>query len=406
MESAKVSVTFFLDASRPNSEGKCLIKLNVYCRPDKQRYPTVFHVSKEDWNKIRGPKLKDENLREIRDKLNALKKRAEKIIEGLNPFSFVAFEDAYLRNKATIKTTSLKVWFENYIAKLEAEERIGSAMCYTTAFNSLNEFRKNLHLQDITASFLNSYEIYMRENKKSPSTTGSYLRQLRAIIKLAIKKKVLSADNYPFEEYQIPATRNVKKALPNHELKKLLEYHPDDPEEYEALDYWILMYLLSGINPADVVRLLPSNIDGHYLNFYRFKTRYTKKKDLRPIKIGIPKRAIEIIERRRNTDPQNPYLFPILHAGMTAKQAKFKCQDFAKWINDMMEKVRSDLKINQKVRNNEARHTYATVMKRKKVDIVFIKETLGHSSLTTTELYLDSFPDETKVEYASMLENV
>ena len=71
-----------------------------------------------------------------------------------------------------------------------------------------------------------------------------------------------------------------------------------------------------------------------------------------------------------------------------------------------MEKIRKDLKISQKVRNNEARHTYATVMKRKNVGIVFIKETLGHSSLNTTELYLDSFPDETKVEYANMLEQL
>lgn len=406
MESANVSVTFFLDASRPNSDGKCLIKLNIYCRPDKRRYPTVFHVTKEDWAKINGKKLKDENLREIRDKLNALKKRAEKIVDSLTPFSFVAFEDAYSRNKATIKSTSLKTWFDNYISNLEEQERIGSAMAYTTAYNSLNEFRKNLHLQDITPSFLIAYENHMRANKKSPSTIGSYLRQLRAIIKLGIKKKVLSADNYPFQDYQIPATRNVKKALANHDLKKLLDHTPADPEEYEALDYWILMYLLSGINPADVVRLLPSNIDGQHLNFFRFKTRYTKKKDLRPVKIGIPKRAMEIIERRRNIDPEIPYLFPILRAGMTAKQAKFKCQDFAKWINDMMEKIRSELKITQKVRNNEARHTYATVMKRKKVDIVFIKESLGHSSLTTTELYLDSFPDEMKVEYASMLENI
>lgn len=406
MESAKVSVTFFLDASRPNADGKCLIKLNVYCRPDKERYPTVFHVTKEDWAKINGKKLKDENLREIRDKLNALKKKAERIIEGLNPFSFVAFEDAYLSKSAAIKSTSLKAWFDYYIAQLEEQERIGSAIAYNTAYNSLNEFRKNLHIQDITPSFLISYENHMRENKKSPSTTGSYLRQLRSIINLAIRKKVLSADNYPFRDFQIPTTRNVKKALPNHDLKGLLNHTPNDPEEQEALDYWILMYLLSGMNPADVVRLKPSNIDGNFLNFFRFKTRYTKKKDLRPVRIGIPKRAMEIIRRRRNTNPENPYLFPILHPGMTAKQAKYKCQDFVKWVNDNMKKIRTDLKIPQPVRNNEARHSYATVMKRKKVDIVFIKDTLGHASLMTTELYMGDFPDETIVETAELLEDI
>lgn len=406
MESKKVSVTLFLDASRPNSDGKCLVKLNIYCRPDKQRYPTIFHLTKDEWKKINSQKLKDEELKSIRNKLNALQDRVAKIVQGLSPFSFVAFEDVYLRNRINIVGTSVKTWFESYIAGLETQDRIGSAMAYTTAMNSLITYRKNLHLQDITPSFLMAYEQYMLDRKVSLSTVGSYLRQLRAIVNLAIRKKAMSADNYPFKEYQIPSTRNVKKALPNTELKKLLEYAPENEDENKALDYWILMYLLSGINMADVIRLKPGNIDNQYLNFFRFKTRYTKKKDLRPIKIGIPKRAMEIIERRRNTDPDNEYLFPVLHQDLNARQAKFKGQDFAKWINDKMEKIRKDLKISQKVRNNEARHTYATVMKRKNVGIVFIKETLGHSSLNTTELYLDSFPDETKVEYANMLEQI
>ncbi len=406
MESAKVSVTLFLDASRPKSDGKCLIKLNVYCRPDKDRFPTIFYATKEEWKKIKSPKLKDESLRELKDKLDAVRKRAQKIADGLSPFSFVAFEEAFSKNASGIKSTSLKVWFDNYIAKLNAEERVGSAIAYNTAYNSLNDFRKKLHLQDITPDFLTSYEVHMRESKHSASTIGSYLRQLRAILNVAIAKKVLSADMYPFKQYQIPSTRNTKKALPDSELKKILGYTPEDPEQHEALDYWVLMYLLSGINPADVIRLQPSNINGQYLSFFRFKTRNTKKKDLRPIKIGIPPKAMQIIDRRQNTNPQNPYLFPVLQPDMTARQAKFKCQDFVKWINDNMEIIRTDLKINQKVRNNEARHSFATFMKRKDVNIVFIKESLGHSSLTTTELYLDDFADETKIEYANMLESV
>jgi len=38
-----------------------------------------------------------------------------------------------------------------------------------------------------------------------------------------------------------------------------------------------------------------------------------------------------------------------------------------------------------------ARHTYATVLKRSGVDIAIISESLGHSDITTTQIYLDSF---------------
>ena len=38
-----------------------------------------------------------------------------------------------------------------------------------------------------------------------------------------------------------------------------------------------------------------------------------------------------------------------------------------------------------------ARHTYATVLKRSGVSVALISESLGHSDLSTTQLYLDSF---------------
>ena len=38
-----------------------------------------------------------------------------------------------------------------------------------------------------------------------------------------------------------------------------------------------------------------------------------------------------------------------------------------------------------------ARHTFATVLKRSGVNISIISESLGHSDLETTQIYLDSF---------------
>ncbi|MBL0051720.1 MAG: tyrosine-type recombinase/integrase [Bacteroidetes bacterium] len=53
-----------------------------------------------------------------------------------------------------------------------------------------------------------------------------------------------------------------------------------------------------------------------------------------------------------------------------------------------------------------ARHTFSTILKRKGVSTEFIKESLGHSSIVTTENYLDSFTDDVKLEYAQLLTQV
>jgi integrase len=50
-----------------------------------------------------------------------------------------------------------------------------------------------------------------------------------------------------------------------------------------------------------------------------------------------------------------------------------------------------------------ARHSYATVLKRKGANIAFISESLGHTSLATTQFYLDSFDKDERIKNAKLL---
>jgi integrase/recombinase XerD len=63
------------------------------------------------------------------------------------------------------------------------------------------------------------------------------------------------------------------------------------------------------MNFADIMELKPEDIKGNLLQFVRQKTKRTKKKDLRPIKVGLNPRAIEIIEKYKNTNPENHICF-------------------------------------------------------------------------------------------------
>jgi len=399
----KVTVSFFLDKSRPNTENRCLIKLNVYCKPNKKRFATNYHATEEEWIKLNSNNLRDANLLSIKRKLNTLQEKAEKIIQKINPFSFISFEEAFLMKKEAVNNTTLQHWFDTYVKTLNDKGRVGTASSYRTTINSLNEFKKGLHIQDVTPALLEEYEAYMLNKGNSNTTIGIYLRQLRAIINQVIAAGLLQQEKYPFKKYEIPSGQNIKKALSDIEINKLLNHIPTKEDEQKALDFWILSYLCSGINFADIVQLKPSNIDGSYLNFIRQKTKNTKKKDLRPIKIGLHPKALVIVEKWKNKDSSNPYLFPILETGLNPITVKNRCKRFIKWVNLRMEKIRKELGIDQKIGTYAARHTFSTVMKRRGVSTEFIKESLGHSSVAVTENYLDSFNDDVKLDYTKFL---
>ncbi len=404
MIESNVSISFFLVKFRTNAEGKSLIKMNVYSKPIKRRYSTNLFVKPEDWVKLNGTNLRDVELKELKVKLNAIELRAKKIADKISPFSFIVFEEQFFgKTKEADNNKLLKHWFDKYINKLNANGQVGTASSYSTTINSLLIFKKNLLLHDITPGFLSDYENYMLNNKKSNSTIGIYLRQLRAILNQAINEGAMSLEAYPFRKYQIPSGRNVKKALPDGDLKNLLNYKPKAPDQQKALDFWIFSYLCNGMNFTDIIHLKPENINGDFLSYIREKTKRTKKKDLKPIQVALTPKAKKIIAKLKNNDPSNPFLFPILEDNLPPKTIKNRSHRFIKWVNERMEIVGGDLKIKQKIGTYAARHSFSTVLKRKGAPTSFIKESLGHSSELVTENYLDSFTDDVKMDYAKLL---
>ncbi len=400
------TVSFVIEGTKANKDGKYPVKLNIYYGEGKKKFGIKESVTKEEWEKLFASNLRDADLKALKARLKVIETKAQDIIDKIHPFSIVAFEQAFFQkspNSSEQHISKLSYWFDRYIKTLKENDQIGTAIAYRTTINSISEFRKNLTIYDITPEFLTSYENHLTKAGKSVTSISMYMRQLRAIINQAIDNNMLSSEKYPFKKYQIPAGRNIKKALPSDDLQKLLDYTSTEPAKQKAIDFWIFSYLCNGINFTDIAHLKPGNIMGNYIYFNRQKTIRTKKKDLRPIKVGMNPRAFEIIERQKNTDPNNPYLFPILEEGLNAVTIKHRCQRFIKWVNKHMEEIRVEKEINMKIGTYAARHSFSTVLKRKGVSTAFIKESLGHSSELVTENYLDSFGDEVKLEYANLL---
>ena len=149
MEKYKPTVTLFFDQRVQKKSARFPLKLTIYCKPYKKRYNTDIDLSADEWKKVNSEKLRDENLKETRFKINALKNRAIKIIEGLTPFSFKKFEEAFYENAIDFKSLTLSNLFDRYIAIHNKKGSVGTAISYRTTKNSLLEYKKSLSLFDM-----------------------------------------------------------------------------------------------------------------------------------------------------------------------------------------------------------------------------------------------------------------
>jgi site-specific recombinase XerD len=91
----------------------------------------------------------------------------------------------------------------------------------------------------------------------------------------------------------------------------------------------------------------------------------------------------------------SPYLFPILsdrHA--TEKQQWDRIQKCLRKYNKDLKEVATAMGIQVPLTSYVARHTFATTLKRKGVDLAVISESMGHESVNTTRAYLKRFGSE------------
>lgn len=430
-----------LDTRRMKKNGKYPIKLRVIANRVTKDYLTIFELTEADYKKLGAPRI-SESLQEVRKNFQEIAASVEATIREMEPFSFADFEKQYVGHKyikikerkadlqiAVVNSegfdyspylkrfsifsekhfdpTCLSSVFLSYIKKLLQQGRIGSAINYQRTYRSLEAFRGNATLQEISPGYLYQYEAWMLARGASKTTVGIVLRPLRAVFNEAIEERLISKEKcYPFgrRKYRIPASRNLKKALSQDDLKKIFYYQPICKRQAIAKAYWLFCYLANGMNVKDMIHIKWRNVQGEYLIFERLKTEKSAQADLRPITVYLTEKLWEIMNSIGSKSRlPNDYIFPIMQSNLNSLQQFDLLHDVRKMINKAMAAISKELGIEKKVTTIVTRHSFSTQLKRAGVSTEFIQEALGHTNKKTTENYLDSFEKEVKKEYAAKL---
>ena len=158
------------------------------------------------------------------------------------------------------------------------------------------------------------------------------------------------------------------------------------------------------MNPKDLAYLKYENIDGEFLHFIRAKTERSMKDDPIIITAYINADMQTIIEKwgNKHRTPDN-YIFPVLETSMGVMEQYSRVRTLTKFITDGMAAIGEEVGLSKKPNNMVCRHSYATHSKQSGATTEYIKEALGHASLTTTEIYLGDYEMETKKEFSDRL---
>lgn len=390
--SATINVVCYKNKKLANGESPLMIRIS---KDRKSKYKSLgvsIDPNNWDFNKNRPKNAcpnKDLILKIILDKESEFQKKMLELKADDRDYT----ASTLLATKAKIKIKSVSEFYNQLIEDMIRDGRIGNSRVYTDSLRSLEAyFGKSLDIpfSDIDVDFLNGYEKWLRQKGYAETSMSVCFRTLRSAYNKAIQDKCTKQSCYPFNDYKTSKfnIKTDKRAISKDEILLIMKTDLSSESNYIQFsrDIFILSYLCGGINFTDIANLTSNNIvDGRLI--------YIRQKTNRKINIPLGEEAMAIIGKYSSNSLSSGYLFPILNkeVHITETQKYNRRKKVLLKVNRSLKIIADKLDLKVNLSTYVSRHSYATILKNCGVNIALIGETLGHSDLKTTQIYLDSF---------------
>lgn len=305
----------------------------------------------------------------------------------------VTFDTLFETNERKARIT-IEDCFNAEIVRLEALGKINSASKHKSALNALNAYKTtNIALESVDVDYLKDFELYLRKRNNNGNSIATRFAIFKAIYNKAVKEGRVVVKQNPFILYKVGSlwTTTRKRAIGKDDIQRLMGL--DVPYNYKsnykqlAKDLFLFSYFTAGMNFCDIARLRHKDLINDRVYYSRHKTQKLLSCQLTP-------QAKEIIKRCCSPFwDDDDYIFPILNkqVHITEQQIFNRITKSLRKVNSALKDIGKDIGLKFPLTTYVARHTYATVLKRSGVSVALISESLGHSDLSTTQIYLDSF---------------
>ena len=303
--------------------------------------------------------LRNKEIAEVRDAI------VDRLFpeRGRNRTSFLSLFDAFMESKQG-RTREI------YLATRNKLERYGIG---------------RLAPEEITPAWLTAFDASM--DGVSRNARNIHLRNIRAVFNYAIDDELTTA--YPFRKFKIRNEATRKRALTVEQLRDLL-FRPVEKWQKEYQDFFLLTFLLIGINVVDLCRA--KGLTNGRLEYRRAKTG-------RLYSVKVEPEAEEVATRLAGKDwwicpldRYRSYKDYLQHANRAMQR-----------VGEVVRKGRGGKKIvtsvYPEVTTYWMRHTWATIAASLDIPKETIAAALGHGGNSVTDIYIDF--DQKKVDEAN-----
>jgi site-specific recombinase XerD len=373
------------------SNKKFPISLRVTKDRKSKFFSTIFKAFENEWDEKSGRFNKNNsNYIQSNRVLGKFEDRALKVLAELElekeQYTLDDFEQKFRIDSNPADQNVFNFW-EEIISEMVTAGRTGNARANKETLGSLKLFNSSsnkLNFRDITPEFLYKYDVFLRSRGGTDGGIGVRMRAIRALYNMAVERKIVKEDTYPFSIYKVSKLKGkgLKRALNLVDVKKIVDIDlSEHPNLVNSRNYFVFSFYTRGMNFADMMKLKWTDISDDQIHYTRSKTKGNFI-----IKILPP---VQKILDCYKDDTTTKYIFPILSKDkLSPTQLEYRKKKMLLLYNKQLKEISTVCGINKPLSSYVARHSFANCLKQKGVATDIISESMGHQNLTVTQAYL------------------
>ena len=388
MKVEKFKVLLYLKRGGLDKSGKAPIMGRITVNRTMAQFSSKLSCTPELWNpresRLNGKSKEAVEINAKIDKLLlAINSAFDSLLERKIDFDATAVKEAFQGSVETQMTLlrRLDIHIEDMLSRIGIDVAKSSMSTYIYTRRYLGEFiKKRFKVEDLAFGQLNehlAYEFqeYVLKNKGlAVDTARHYLAILKKICRLAFKEG--HSEKRYFVNFKLPKeNRKAPRALSREDFEKIRDLEiPASRVTHNIARDLFLFACYTGVPYADAVSITDDNI--YTDDNGALWLKYLRKKNEHLGRVKLLPEAIALIEKYRSNERKE--LFPMIHHPNLRRHMK--------GLRDLAG-IKTDLVYHM------GRHTFGSLITLEAgVPIETISKMLGHTNLTTTQLYAKVTP--------------